>query len=462
MRIIVTGATGFIGRKLVHQLFGDGHDITVVCRNTAKAKRSIDLPLDYVEWKNPSSELRLPDTEFDGLINLAGENIGGGRWTEEVKKKLVESRVDFGRALIQTVQSHQTSQLKFAISASAVGIYTTDPSVAHDEEGAQAKGFLADLVRDWERVWTDECKADRLVQLRIGVVLGRDGGVLDKLKPVFQWGLGGVVGRGDQPFSWIHVDDLVRIIETSVTNEAYSGVINCVAPNPETNRSLTELLAKALGRPAIFPVPSIALKLMFGEMSQLVLEGQNVIPTRLEELGFSFDYPRISLALDQLFGKKKIGPNGEVMACESFEADQFIDKPLEKVFDFFSDPYNLEKITPPLLKFKIETISHEKVTEGTLITYRLRIHGIPIKWKTLIADWKENSHFVDLQLKGPYKIWHHTHTFKKIPKGTMMHDCVYYQIPFGALGNQVLGPFIRKDIHSIFSFRREVIADLLD
>ena len=150
------------------------------------------------------------------------------------------------------------------------------------------------------------------------------------------------------------------------------------------------------------------------------------------------------------------------MACQCFEATQYLKLPLSKVFDFFSDPYNLEKITPPLLKFKIESSSTEKVEKGTIISYRLKIRGVPAGWLTLIAEWEQDSHFVDLQLKGPYKIWHHTHRFEKAPGGTMMYDRVFYQVPLGALGQQLAGAFIRRDVGKIFSYRREVIADLLN
>ena len=459
MKILITGGTGFVGKKLVHELFMQGHDISVISRSRKKAQKTLDLPINFIQWRGGSETIAFDRESFDGVINLAGENIGKQPWTKNFRRKLRRSRVDYGQNLCE--QLRRLPPVKFILSASAVGIYKNDPHETHDENGAEGEGFLADLVRDWERVWQEANCSDRLAFMRLGIVLGRQDGVLGRLQPVFNWGVGGRVGSGEQAMSWIHVDDLVRVFISACSDSRYAGVINCVAPRPVTNASFTRELARSLGRPAVIPVPAKPLRLVLGDMAQLVTEGQRVVPVKLLELGFQFEYESVGEALQHLVGPKKIGPAGEVLPCQCFEAAQFIDKPLSEVFEFFADPYNLEKITPPLLKFQIESVSPGSFGKGSLIAYKLKIRGISARWLTLIAEWQENSHFVDLQLKGPYKIWHHTHRFVEAPGGTMMYDRVFYQLPFGAIGQQLAGALVRRDVGKIFKHRREVISHLL-
>lgn len=461
MKILVTGGSGFIGQDLVYELFTSGHEIYVLTRNKKRAAESLDLPVNFIEYSEDADTLTLPKVSFSGVINLAGENISGKRWSASVKKRLRSSRVDGSERLIRALKENQKQKLQFAITASAIGYYPNNTEEFCDESHAPGEGFLANLVSDWEAVWQKQDIAERLVILRFGVVLGRHGGAGKQLKSIFQWGLGGRIGKGDQPFSWIHKGDLISIVLKSIEDHRYEGPINCVSPQVVDNRELTKTLAKQLGRPAVLPAPSSVIKLVLGEMATIIVDGQKVMPKRLKELSFSFSFASLEEALKDLYGSKPVGLDGGLVRCEVFSAKQYIERPLDKVFQFFSDPHNLEKITPPLLKFKIDNLSPGPVKEGTEINYTLKIHGIPVKWKTEILNWNENQSFVDTQRKGPYKTWHHTHRFVPVRNGTMMTDEVYYKVPLGFLGNQLLEPYIRKDIEKIFAFRREAFKDLL-
>jgi hypothetical protein len=287
-------------------------------------------------------------------------------------------------------------------------------------------------------------------------VFGANGGALEKLLPPFKAGLGGPVGAGRQMMSWIHRDDLVRICLRCLEDERYRGVINAVAPAPVSNREFSKTLGRVLGRPALIPAPPLALKLALGEMAQLVLDGQRIVSGRLEELGFEYRYGHLEAALAEAAGVLAIGLDGETHVCDRYEDFCFIDRPLDEVFAFFADPYNLEKITPPLLRFEVATVSTEEIGEGTIIDYRLKLHGLPMKWRTLIREWRPGELFVDFQLKGPYRIWNHTHRFTAIAGGTAMSDRVDYELPLGPVGG-LARPLVIADVRKIFDFRRETI-----
>ncbi len=462
MKILIVGGTGFIGQDLVYKLFSEGYELYILTRNKNRAAKSLDLPIHYIEYSEKEAQITLPDVDFTGVINLAGENIAAKRWTKSVRHRLEQSRVEGSKLLITALERSQSKPLQFAITASAIGYYPNNTREPCDESSPPGEGFLSHLVRKWEATWQQQTIAERLVILRIGVVLGRGGGAGEKLKKIFQWGLGGRVGDGQQPFSWIHQQDLIQIIVQAIKNDKYHGPINCVSPDVVSNQQLTYQLAKQLGRPALLPAPRSLIKLGLGEMATIAVDGQRVQAKRLQELSFKFQYPLLEGALGELYGRKPVGNNEKLVDCETFTARQYINRSVNEVFAFFSNPYNLENITPPLLQFKIEKLTSGAVREGSEIDYRLKIHGIPVKWKTLILNWQENRSFMDTQLKGPYSVWHHTHQFYPVKNGTLMVDTIHYKVPFGIIGNQFLEPFIRKDIDNIFSFRREYIKRYLE
>lgn len=305
MKILITGATGFIGKKLTARLIDSGHVVHVLSRDKNKAKQM--FPQDRViafEWND---NLSPPPSEclqgVDGVINLMGENIGGKRWTPEQKRRLRESRVDATRNLIKLIESEKTTPLDFFISASAIGIYPVNSAHTLNEESREGHTFLASLCHDWEEPLASLTKTKRKVIVRTGVVLEKDGGALKKMLPPFELGLGGPIGDGNQMMSWIHLDDIVALYMAAATNENYQGVYNACAPHPVCNFDFTKALGEALHRPTLFPVPTLPLKLAFGEMSTIILDSQAVVSKRLSEAGFEFKYPTIESAFAAIFRK---------------------------------------------------------------------------------------------------------------------------------------------------------------
>jgi ligand-binding SRPBCC domain-containing protein len=262
----------------------------------------------------------------------------------------------------------------------------------------------------------------------------------------------GYLGSGKQWTSWIHIDDVVGIILWSLENSQAQGTINCVSPEPVTNKEFSKELAAQFQKKLGPPVPAAVLKIILGEMSTVILNSQKVHPKKLQALGYSFQFKTLKSALKQTC---QYFQNCEFV----FKADQYLPAPPEKVFPFFAEAENLEKITPPLLNFKIKKMSTEKIQKGTLIDYRLKIHGVPIGWRTEIQVWQPNKKFVDFQLRGPYKKWHHTHEFEALGPGTWMRDLVCYKIPLGWLGWLCAGHMVRRDIEKIFAYRREAVGE---
>ncbi|MEL7448902.1 MAG: TIGR01777 family oxidoreductase [Pseudomonadota bacterium] len=462
MRILMTGATGFVGTPLARALFLAGHELVILSRNASSARRRVGVKGDYVQW-NPLSgpPPAMAVAGVDAVFNLMGENLGAGRWTEKRKRAIYDSRVKGTAHLVAGVADANADGIGLWVNFSAIGFYPTNRAESFDEGGPRGEGFASDVCAYWEAAASSDNPAARRVVLRVGTVLGANGGALEKLLPPFKAGAGGPVGAGRQMMSWIHRDDLVALCMRCVDNDSFEGVYNAVAPGPVSNANFSKALGRALGRPAVLPAPPVALKLALGEMAQLVLDGQSIVSARLADAGFRFQYGNVDDALREAAGRLPVGLNGEEHVCDRFEDFTFIDRPVEKVFEFFSDAYNLERMTPDLLRFRILGMSEEPVREGTTIDYSLRLHGLPFKWKTLIREWQAPDRFIDYQLKGPYRIWNHLHRFIPVAGGTAMTDRVDYQLPLGVLGGAA-APLVRRDVQRIFDYRHDTIIELME
>jgi uncharacterized protein (TIGR01777 family) len=461
MKILVTGATGFVGQYVMEELIRAGHEIVALTRDSKKAQKKIPFPCEIYDW-NPTTEL-IPEMALkgvEGVIHLLGENVAAGRWTQNQKEKILNSRVKSTQNLIESIKKFG-SQVKVISSASAVGIYPRNkPEDLMTEEYAVGEGFLADVCKQWEAALGPQDQSIRKNILRIGVVLGAEEGALKKLLPIFKLGGGGIVGNGKQWMSWIHVRDLARAFVFTLENPSTQGVYNAVAPNPVRNSEFTKALADSLGKPAIFPVPAIALKAAMGEMSSIVLDSLKVVPHNFAKAGFEFQFKNIQDAFNEINCRGKYHLEREI-SCERLRQFQFINKPIEELFNFFGDASNLERMTPEWINFKILEQSTPSIQKGTVFKYQLKLHGLPIKWTTIISDWEKNKKFVDYQSSGPYKVWHHTHEFISYKGGTLMLDDVKYQVPMGFAGQMAGLPFVKHDVKKIFNFRKEVIGKLL-
>lgn len=292
MRILVSGGTGFIGQVLCPQLTQDGHDVIVWSRQpNPEVAEGVTSIQQLADMTGPGP---------DAVINLAGASIADGRWTEERKRLLVDSRVDTTGQLVDWMRAME-SPPKALISASAVGYYGEQGDHVITEETPPTSGFTHDLCEQWEN---EALKAEslgvRVCLVRTGVVLDRDGGALAKMLPPFKMGAGGRLGSGEHYFPWIHRADIVGIYQWLVANEKASGPYNAGAPNPVTNAEFTRALGKALKRPTVLPMPEPVLRLLFGEMSEILLVSNRMMPTRLLDEGFEFRYPELKQALQAI------------------------------------------------------------------------------------------------------------------------------------------------------------------
>tara|TARA_B100000579_G_scaffold355730_1_gene311177 strand:- start:127 stop:1056 length:930 start_codon:yes stop_codon:yes gene_type:complete len=301
MKLLLTGCTGFIGRELIPLLIKEGHNLTVISRK-AKEKLRIKAndsnlriiqmnPAKSSEWEGEAIQSSLKGCE--GVINLAGEPIAEKRWTEDHCKEITSSRLETTKNLIQNLQNLNKSP-KVLINASAIGFYGSHSQTEFTEENIPGNDYLADLCKEWESIAKEKPRATRLLIIRIGIVLAKDGGALGKMLPIFKAGLGGPIGDGKQWMSWIHRTDLCNLINESLKNSAWSGVINGVAPNPVRMNEFAYSLGKALGRPSLLAVPGPILKLILGDGARVVLEGQNVQSKKLKKLRFNFNFPKIN------------------------------------------------------------------------------------------------------------------------------------------------------------------------
>jgi uncharacterized protein (TIGR01777 family) len=294
LKIAIAGGTGFIGSHLVKYFTERDHHVILISRSrqSSHTNRISCIPWDRLDE-------RLDDLErLDAIVNLAGESINQ-RWTKAAKQRILNSRLETTGAVARIVEKLH-SKPKVVINGSGMSIYGTSETETFDETSSpHITDFLADVVKHWERA-ADQISDTRVVKLRIGIVLGKDGGALPKMMLPYRLYAGGKVGSGKQWLSWIHIDDMVRLVEYCITCQDISGPVNATAPNPVTNDQFGRAIARALRRPHLFPVPALVFKLLFGELSVLLLEGQRVLPEALLHNGFKFIYPTVDVAMKEL------------------------------------------------------------------------------------------------------------------------------------------------------------------
>lgn len=306
MRILITGGTGLIGRPLSALLANAGHNVTVLSRNPIEAKPMPEgVSLHRWDLENLDGWGHLVDGA-DAIINLAGAGIGDGRWSKARKTAIRESRLNAGHILVEAVEAASIKP-KVVIQSSAIGYYGSfdDGSIVVEDQGP-GDDFVAKVCFDWEITTAPISRMGiRRPIIRTGVVLSNDGGALQRMKLPYKFFMGGKLGDGSQWMSWIHMVDEVRAIQFLLEHDTADGPFNLTAPNPVTNSQLSNALGDAMGRPAKIPAPSFAIRGAFGEMADIVLKGQRVLPHNLQALGFEFEYPNIRAALQELVGEKK-------------------------------------------------------------------------------------------------------------------------------------------------------------
>jgi len=296
MRIAIAGGTGFLGEPLVRRLVARGDDVAVLSRSASRVRAGRGVQWDGKSQGAWSSEV----ANADVIINLAGENVGEGRWTDERKKRLVASRLDATNAIVEALRS-APGKSRVLVQASAIGYYGPRGDEMLDESGSRGRGFLAELVEKWENAARPAEAFARVVFSRFGVVLAPDGGALKKMLLPFKLGGGGPIGDGKQWMSWVDRDDALRFVEWAIDTPTARGIYNVTAPEPVRNRDFARALGRALHRPSFMPAPAFALRVAFGEMAdEMLLGGQRVVPHHAQSDGFAFEHASLDAAFARL------------------------------------------------------------------------------------------------------------------------------------------------------------------
>ena len=474
MQIVLTGATGFIGRALVLRLARDGHALTALVRDAAAARGRLDAATAVVPLDDDPA-VREAISRADAVVNLAGEPLLDRRWTAARRARLRASRVELTQRLVDVIATRATP-LPVLVSASAVGWYGDRGDDVVDETAAPGDDFAATLCRDWEAAAeAARPHCGRVVRARIGVVLGGEGGALAAMRRPFALGLGGPVGDGAAWVPWIHLDDCVEAMAEACVDVRLDGAVNLVAPEPVRNRDLAAAVGAALGRRSWLPAPAVAVKLALGARAAMVLGGQRVVPAALQAIGFAWAWPTVEAAVaEALVGDEAavaIAPVSGALPSSAYLAARpprrtlssrtIIDRPLDEVFAFFCAAENLGAITPPDMGFDIVTPTPIAMAAGTTIDYRIRASGVPMRWRTVIDVWEPpvagRARFVDSQTRGPYACWWHEHRFEADGARTIMTDTVHYAAPLGPLGAVADRVLVARELRRIFTHRGRAI-----
>ena len=450
MRILLTGGTGFIGRALGTELARRGHELVCLVRDPSRA--SLPYPAELVPWQGEVPALR----DIDAVIHLAGESIGGKRRSKAQKTKIIESRVATAKALGEGICRAAGHRPRAFISAAAIGYYGDRGDEVLNEESTPGEGFLAETCLAWEAAASEAGEGLRVVCVRTGLVLGREGGALAAMLPLFKAGLGGRLGSGRQWMSWIHLDDLVQLYCFALENEAVSGPVNGVAPHPVTNAEFTKSLGTQLKVPAFLPAPAFALKLALGEMSALLLESQRV-RSRATELGFRFRYERVGEALAAVFKhvERARGP-----FFHEHISRIWLPYAPEEVFAQLTDPAMLAPLTPPAYALEVENHSTVILRENSTVDYSVGALGRRAEVRSLIFDFVENHRYSTTHQKGPFTFWRHARNLERLAGGTLLTDRVIYRCPGGLLGSLLGARWVENHLREIFAYRNRKLGDL--
>ena len=299
MKVAISGASGLIGTALRASLTSDGHEVVALTRRASLP------PLETISWDVDKGRFDASGLEgVDAVIHLAGEPVAK-RWNQARKTAILQSRVRGTKLLVEGLKSLKNPP-KLLLSASAVGFYGDGGDTELDEAAPPGEGFLPDVCQEWEKATMEALGLGiRAVCMRTGIVLSTKGGALGKMLLPFRLGVGGPLGSGKQWMPWVHIDDIVGAFRYVMANDDLVGAVNGTSPNPATNADFSKALGRALHRPAFLPAPAFGLKILFGEMAQILLEGQRALPKKLLFAGYEFKYPDLSDALKDVIGQRK-------------------------------------------------------------------------------------------------------------------------------------------------------------
>lgn len=300
MRVFITGGTGFIGSSLSQELIKEGKEVTVLTRDSSKAKRALPENVNIVEGDpTTQGEWQQEVSRHDAVVNLAGASIFN-RWSDKYKRIIRDSRIQTTKNIVNALKSSEGKN--HLLNTSAVGYYGFHGDEVLDEASPGSNDFLAEVTTEWENIALRAQQFNtRVVLCRFGIVLGEEGGAMAKLIPLFRYNLGSPLGNGKQWFSWVHIQDLINALIFLLNNEDIEGPVNCTSPNPVRNEELTHILAEVMGKHAILPsVPEFILKIVMGDFADTIVKGQRVTPKKLMDNGFEFQFPTLREALNDI------------------------------------------------------------------------------------------------------------------------------------------------------------------
>jgi uncharacterized protein (TIGR01777 family) len=447
MRVVITGGSGLIGRALTKSLAADGHDVFILSRRPTEVS-SLPAGANAVRWDGRSTVGwgHLADGA-EAIVNLAGESLAQGRWTYPRKRRFRESRLAAGRAVVRAVREASLKP-RVVIQASGVGYYGPGDAKVITEETGPGNDFLARLCLEWESSTAAVEKLGvRRAVIRTGLVLSPLGGAFPQMVRPFKLFAGGRLGHGRQWYPWIHIDDEIAAIRFLIDQAAASGPFNLTAPKPVTNLEFSDVMGQVLHRPARLRTPGAALRTAFGEMANLLLEGQRAVPHRLEQLGFRFRFPTVESALQDLT---------KIRFVHRFQ----VQAPLAEVADFHARSSSMAKITPPPAIVRIHE-APPRLNEGSEMDFTVWLGPFPLRWAARIEDVTSTG-FVDRQVRGPFRQWVHRHSFETIDDAT---TAVIDEIDFNlqtSLFKRLVGLDMRLMLPLLFAYRKWKTKQLLE
>lgn len=454
MRILLTGATGLIGRALGKALAARGEGLVCLVRDPESARWRLPYPATLHRWDHTRE---VPPAALDGVdavVHLAGEPAGNTRWTAAKKALLRDSRVQGTQRLVQAVLQHG-SDVRAFVHGSALGYWGSRGDEVLTAKSAPGDDFLARLTRDWEAALqplATRAPALRVAVVRTGVVFAREGGALAEMLPLFRLSAAGRLGSGRQWMSWIHHDDIVDLFVHALDGAAagrLEGVLEGVAPQAVDNRHFTSALCRALGVVENLPAPPPLLHLLFGERAAMVFASTRVEPAATLASGFAFRHRRLDAALADLLGPLRGGGWQTVR-------EQWLPQPPAVVWPEVAGPARLPSQLPPALQLQVDAPT---VAAGARFERRLRWHGLPLAQQLCLTTWLPPHRGVEEQTRGPFAQWHRTTELLPFAAGTLLRDTLHYRLPAGWLGTAAAGARVAADLSRLFDERARQLGE---